>query len=531
MHYRSLSFQRGFPDPLLIRRGAELGFNDVCFQTEGGLITMLEDLRDRADRSGYFKLLDELGMTCTVWAHEFADYDYEAWGECRPDNQRLWQGVEQRYDYILGKLLPEIDNLVLTVVETDITATRPDILVPLTSAILRACKRHNTRLILRSFVHHPHEYEEVKEAIAAIPDDITIMTKSIPQDWHMRSIDDPLIGAVGDKPQYIEVDIAGEYFRMNHVANCFTETLAAQFDRWRAAGCEGVSVRADRAWEPWREHQTTVLDQAQEANLWTLGYLAAGRSDSLDEIWREFTRYQFGESAAAAMEEALRPTGEVVAEALYVESEPFGEQKYDYVHPFALLKRDPTAVAYPDDEDRICRNPFHQAWSVFRWDESYRPRYQQIRCGHPDVIKRKETSYAEAEQSAVASLARIDKAKDDLSEEAFRYFNFRLEENLWNLRFMGEMQLAWLKLSSVLYEQAGTDADRMRREALEHLKKAEDLAEQAKTESITAVWRGRVYHCRRGQYIDTDDMLNRFNEYWRDVLLSGENRVYEQVHE
>ena len=154
MHYRSLSFQRGFPDPLLIRRGAELGFNDVCFQTEGGLITMLEDLRDRADRSGYFKLLDELGMTCTVWAHEFADYDYEAWGECRPDNQRLWQGVEQRYDYILGKLLPEIDNLVLTVVETDITATRPDILVPLTSAILRACKRHNTRLILRSFVHH-----------------------------------------------------------------------------------------------------------------------------------------------------------------------------------------------------------------------------------------------------------------------------------------------------------------------------------------------------------------------------------------
>ncbi len=519
MHYRSLSFQRGFPDPLLIRRGAELGFNDVCFQTEGGLMPMLDDLRDRADRSGYFELLNELGMTCTVWAHEFADYDHSAWGECRPDNQRLWQGVEQRYDFILGELLPEIDNLVMTVVETDITATRPEILVPLMSAIQRACKRHNTRLILRSFVHHPHEYEEVKEAIAAISDDIAIMTKAIPQDWHMRSVDDPLIGAVGDKPQYIEVDIAGEYFRMNHVANCFTETLADQFDRWCAAGCEGVAVRVDRAWEPWREHQTTVLDQAQEANLWTLGYLASGRSRSLDQIWREFTRYQFGEPAAATMEEALRPTGQVVGEALYVECEPFGEQKYDYAHPFALLKRDRTAVAYPDEEDRVCRNPFHQAWSVFRWDESYIPRYQQIRRGHADVIVAKEESYQRARASALKSLEAIDRVEESLPEGAYTYFKWRLQENLWNLDFMCRMQLAWLNLANALFaEDVDACSEQRRRNARDYLAEAEQLARESKTESITAVWRGRVYHCRRAQYIQVDDMLARFKEYWAEFL-------------
>ncbi len=517
MDYRSLSFHGGFPDPQLIRRGAELGFNDVCFQTEGGLMRKLQDLRDRADRSGYFELMDELDMTCSVWAHELADYD-EAWGECRPDNDRLWEGIEERYDYILGELLPEIDNLVLTVVETEIPATDPEFLAPLTAAIHAACRRHDARLILRSFVHHPYQFEQVKDALGAISDDIVVMTKAIPQDWHMRSIDDPLIGEVGEKPQYVEVDIAGEYFRMDHVANCFTEILAGRFERWCEAGCEGVSVRVDRAWEPWKEPQTTVLDQAQEANLWTLGYLASGRSDSLQEIWQDYTTTQFGEAAAGTMQEALRPTGEVVAEALYVESEPFGEQKYDYAHPFALMNHDRTAVAYPDDEDQVCRNPFHQAWSVFRWDESYRPRYQMIRRGDPEVIDRKEDTYAEAEESARRSLSLIDEVDEDLPDGAYRYFRFRLEENLWHLRFMCEMQLAWLKLSCVLYEQAPERDSRLREEARQHLNRAETMAEEAKTQSITALWRNRVYHCRRGQYIDTDDMMDRFREYWGEVL-------------
>ncbi len=518
MQYRSVSFHRGFPDPMLIRRSAELGFNDVCFQTEGGLMAMLTDLRDRADRSGYFDLLRELGMTCSVWVHEFADYDEAAWGTASPDNNALWEGIEQRYDYILGDLLPEIDNLVLTVVETDIPATKPEILAPLTAAIQRACKKHGKQLILRSFVHHPSEFEEVKEALGAIADDIVIMTKAIPQDWHLRSIDDPLIGDVGHKPQYVEVDIAGEYFRMNHVANCFTETLAAQFRRWQQAGCQGVSVRVDRAWEPWKEQQTTVLNQAQEANLWVLGYLAGARSSSLDDIWHAFTATQFGEKAAAVMERVLRPTGFVVAEALYVEAEPFGEQKYDYSHSFALLKRDSKAVAYDDDEDGICRNPFHQAWSVFRWDESYGPRYQQIRRGHPDVIAKKVASYADARQSAADSLALLQEAAADLEPNAYRYFKFRLEENQWHLCFQCEMQLAWLKLSCILYQQdPASDATRLD-EARQHLENADKLAEQARTESITVVWRNRLYHCRRGQYIDFDDMLRRFREYWEDYL-------------
>jgi hypothetical protein len=518
MPYRSLSFQRGFPDPGVVRLGAELGFNDVCFQTEGGLLTMLTDLRDRADRSGYFELLRELGMTCTVWAHEFADYDTEAWGPAAADNPTLWRGIEARYDHVLGELLPEIDHLVLTVVETDICATKPELLVPLVGAIRSACRRHGTSLILRSFVHHPHEFAEVTEAIEALPDDVTIMTKSIPQDWHMRSIDDPLIGRVGGRPQFVEVDIAGEYFRMRHVVNCFTETLAAQFARWREAGCTGLSVRVDRAWEPWREQQTTVLHQGQEANLWVLGALAGGTGESLDAIWDRYARARFGDAAAGAMAAALRPTGGVVAEGLYLEVEPFGEQKYDYAHPLVNTPRDEVAVAYADEEDRLQRNPLHMAWSVFRWDDAYAPRYHQMRRGAGDVIPRKEAAYRAAEASARASLARIEEVADVLPPGAYPYFRFKLEENLWHLQIMCEVQLAWLKLSSILYGEAAEGAAARRGEAKAHLERARALAARSATESLTAEWMGRVYHCRRGQYFDAGAMLDRTEGYWAPVL-------------
>ena len=38
------------------------------------------------------------------------------------------------------------------------------------------------------------------------------MSKAVPQDWQMRGENAAEIGKVGDRPQIIEYDVAGEYF-------------------------------------------------------------------------------------------------------------------------------------------------------------------------------------------------------------------------------------------------------------------------------------------------------------------------------
>jgi hypothetical protein len=317
--------------------------------------------------------------------------------------------------------------------------------------------------------------------------------------------------------QFVEVDIAGEYFRMDLVANCFTETLAGQLARWVECGCTGLSVRVDRGWHPWLR-QASVYGQAQEANLWALAYLASGRQGGLDAAWQDFSATTFGVKAFHEMIEILKPTGQVVAEGLYCLREPFGESKYQHPHPLCRLPKDETALAYFLEEDRLRRNPFHMAWSVFRWDSGLRADYEKIRKGHPDVIEAKTRAYESARRSGRNSLERLNAIQGALDRHTWRFFRFKLEENLFHLELMCEMQLAWLKLSAVLYGWNGVNATALTREAVRHLEHAERMKERCDEETIAAEWRGTAHRLRRGQYIDLDAFAAEFRRYWRGYL-------------
>jgi len=158
---RSLASSRG-----ALRMGADSQWE---LTAEGGSVAL-------------FELIKSLGLNVSLWVHEFADYN-EQWGRPSPDNAVLWRELSKRYDHILTELMPEVNTLVLTVVETQVKATDPELLRPLATTIKAACDRHGRGFILRSFVHHPEELDEVSDAISSLPDDITIMTKSVPQDW------------------------------------------------------------------------------------------------------------------------------------------------------------------------------------------------------------------------------------------------------------------------------------------------------------------------------------------------------------
>src|SRR4051794_31936926 len=92
------------------------------------------------------------------------------------------------------------------------------------------------------------------------------------------------IGAVGKRPQIVEYDVAGEYFLKGDVATCFPDLVKRQFDYGLTKGVQGICVRVDR-------DDFNVLYQPQEVNLWTLGFLAAGASNDLDDIWNKWATY------------------------------------------------------------------------------------------------------------------------------------------------------------------------------------------------------------------------------------------------
>ena len=384
-----------------VRQAAELGFNDVTIQTERYTVPKLEALRQWADRTGNFRFIKDQGMTISVWVHELCDLPRDI-DPPTLENEKLWHTLRQRYRYFCNDLLPEVDYFVLTVVESQLWVTEnADVLAKLITVINDECRKANKKLIFRTFLWYVKEADVIMESLRRIPDDVIVMSKCVPQDWHLRGVDSPFIGKAGRRNQIVEFDIVGEYNKMTHVACAFTGILEERLKYAAKKACDGISVRVDR-------YGGTVWGQAQEANLWYLGMWASGRSQDSEEIWTQYATATFGEQAVAKMIAALRPTGQVIAEAICVERESFG-----YSRDVLPAMRKP-------------HNPFDVLHSPAKWDKSLVPVYKKIIAGDPEIIQRKTESFSRALASAERSLQLIETVKNDLPESVTpRWLPFR----------------------------------------------------------------------------------------------------------
>ena len=540
MKYRSLSFHRAtIPDPELIERGARVGFNDITFQTElGGTVKAAERFAERAAEEGYFDLADEYDMTTTLWAHEFDNYD-PSWGPIALDNRTLWERLAERYDRLLSEVVPELDYLALTLVESDYWATDTPLVEKLVDTVHRACRDADTTLIFRTFVRKPEESRSLADAVPSFPDDVVVMNKYVPQDWYVRNVKHPLIGAFDDRTEFVEIDLANEYARLGHLSNCFTDEIAEHVDHWEDNDVDGVAARVYRDNSVYREGlpegrrsawRHDVLNEPEEANLWALGRLTSGEEADLDEIWREYAEHAFGEAAAETMIDVLRPTGDVVEEAFFVKDLNFGTVKWNGVSRARIEEgRIPahrtmmgfwhhSIYAREFDDERAASqlmiNPFARKTSRWFWDESYEPTYHRIRKGHPDVIARKEAAYADALETADRSLDLLESVADELEGGRYDLLEFKLEENRYNLVTMCEMELAWLKASNRLYLAEDDERDAMEREMKSHLANLEELIGRY-GESVEAEWQGDVYYKERGEYVDIVGFLHEFRRHWQ----------------
>ena len=129
-----VSFHRGRADKNLIKLVAHNWGSMGCSfswrgPNEGAILDCYAELGCDGASGGLLSLAGDEGMT--VWVHELSDL---RWGSgCRSisragvgrDNEwvPVCVSLANRYEWLLGKAIPNVDGLVLTVVETQVRAT------------------------------------------------------------------------------------------------------------------------------------------------------------------------------------------------------------------------------------------------------------------------------------------------------------------------------------------------------------------------------------------------------------------------
>ena len=189
---------------------------------------VMEDPERLAKVREVVEALKEGGFEVWCWTHEVKNPPAECVsdGVLDLDHPALPKHLEEKYRRFLQELLPGLDGLVLTFAETQFEVYKsknvtsrehagPDAPARktrwLVHRMLEICRRHGVDLTIRDFVYRLDEIEAMLEAIAAVDDGVAVMSKCVPHDWQPYYPENPVLGRVGAKAQWIEFDLGHEY--------------------------------------------------------------------------------------------------------------------------------------------------------------------------------------------------------------------------------------------------------------------------------------------------------------------------------
>jgi hypothetical protein len=496
--------------PAVLREIAEVGFNDVCFHLERGPKTaQFENLHAELEATGLLEVIEEMGFTTTVWMHEFNEYD-PAWGEPSADNEVIWQNIREKYEGFL-ELWPEIDYLVMTNAETQVTPEDRRTFAKIYQTVDEVIRAHGGELIVRSFFHGPlHVWKE--QMIPSVPDQAWIQHKYVDGDWSLRRPDNPLISVPGEHRMVVEFDIGGEYQEQDQILNCFADELAERMENTIIpSGARGISVRINR-------HDGTAWNHPNAINYWYLGLLTSGQVDNVDQAWQRYCTAKFGPELSQEMTAILRPTGEVTAEAL-----SFGNSAYGNSSTW-LIGGKPYGRGWGRKRVRFDDPLFLPPHTSFEKDDPrYEKHYQDFQAqmrGDTAWLNRESEAYARQLGHIEHSLIRFKALRERVEPETFAYIKWLLEETRWNLITLQEAQLAHFKVFRIL-EGVEPAEERELLERIEAHLAAIERQNEKRDENFRGSWNGVPYRKQRGSYASSKLFLVEFR-LWLQWLGLGE---------
>ena len=260
IHYIPLTMDAGYLDDAIAAAKAR-GVRAIQFSHK--LCHNAEDVLNKPEHAAQVAAMVQAvraaGLEAWCWTHEFVTPPQEFLnddGRLRCDDPGLADYLRDKYARLCGEVLPGLSGIIVTFAECPYPVYQDHRVVSaytpqqrtrrLIDQLYAALKPHGLRLAVRDFVYRVDEVEAMGEALAGLPEDVVIMSKAVPHDWHPDYPTNPLIGAFPRHEQWVEHDFGFEYEGQHLLPYANVATIANRMAEERRRGAAAWCLRLDR---------------------------------------------------------------------------------------------------------------------------------------------------------------------------------------------------------------------------------------------------------------------------------------------
>ena len=396
-----------------------------------------------------------------LWDHSLYDLEYYPKkfrtgpnGTLDLDDSEFWDWFKQDYRDMLN-LVPEIDGLVLTFIETGARAerqyskrlrTNQEKLAAVVNAVAEVViGERKLNLYARTFAYTHKEYDNIVGAMKLFQrPQIRLMMKETPHDFFLTHPNDFFAGSIA-RPTIIEFDTGAEFNGQGLIVNTWPQHI---LDRCRSLlhrrHVIGYTARTDRY------GNTRIIGRPSEINLLALKRYFEDRSVTAEKIYDEFIASRYGAGALPYIKAAFKNAFDIITSTHYtLGTNTANHSKLDYDPYTSSYARhvsgkwfDPPIVFVKHGVN----HKFHYWKDVINhlapaWAK--KPENEQLKTEVPWVLKNgwvrpeelmneEYLNYVVIEKTygvelTETSLRQIEKAKPHLSKDAYldlyHYFN------------------------------------------------------------------------------------------------------------
>ncbi len=137
------------------------------------------------------------------------------------------------------------------------------------------------KLVIRDFIYQKEEQDQFAQALEILPIEIALSLKNTPHDFYPTFPDNPLIGKVGSREQWIEYDVYGQYFGWGIAPSIMTDDLTHRLQYGLENNVSGYIMRTD--WEGVQDY--SCFDTANLINLYAAAILGRNPDAEKREIY------------------------------------------------------------------------------------------------------------------------------------------------------------------------------------------------------------------------------------------------------
>lgn len=392
-----------------------------------------------------------------------------------------WEWINNKYEGIF-KLLPNLDGVVLSFVEAGFSISgvqqvggqrSPDIeeeeginnIVKLVESIHEACVSHDKLLIIRTFGHYPRELEWIESAYSKIndrldgADNIIVMSKIVPHDWHPYYPYSSMLGKFENLPQIVEIDLGNEYTGKNVTLYPMIDYVKEALYYAKSKGAIGAIGRVDR-------NQYSAIGTPNQVNVDAFSKLLNNLSLETETIWRNWCEKKYGEGTAKTLVPALKRFYDIT-NITY-----FPLKQWLYFH--SVLSEYDYALKHLTRFDN---------YSIRRWVPSYHYKhlYKQKRYPTEDTFLKVEHEKQLGRKLLEKSKRDLESIKESLSKSDYNSLKKYFDRSDIFLEIFKHHSLAFFKMvryQSIYYSHKSTQKEyiNLKNEIEEHCDNLDNLA-------------------------------------------------------